>query len=68
MVPVGGLEPPRSKATDFESVVYTNFTIPAFYAIQRLVVGMGGIIPMLVLLAIAKVIISLNRSAKAFDC
>ncbi len=26
MVPVGGLEPPRPKATDFESVVYTNFT------------------------------------------
>ncbi len=30
MVPVGGLEPPRPKATDFESVVYTNFTTPAF--------------------------------------
>ena len=29
MVPVGGLQPPRPKATDFESVVYTNFTIPA---------------------------------------
>ncbi len=29
MVPVGGLEPPRPKATDFESVVYTNFTTPA---------------------------------------
>ena len=26
MVPVGGLEPPRIAATDFESVVYTNFT------------------------------------------
>jgi hypothetical protein len=26
MVPVGGLEPPRLAATDFESVVYTNFT------------------------------------------
>ncbi len=26
MVAVGGLEPPRPKATDFESVVYTNFT------------------------------------------
>lgn len=31
VVPVGGLEPPRSKATDFESVVYTNFTTPASY-------------------------------------
>ena len=29
VVPVGGLEPPRPKATDFESVVYTNFTTPA---------------------------------------
>gem|GEM_PF-1536830 len=29
LVPVGGLEPPRPKATDFESVVYTNFTTPA---------------------------------------
>ena len=29
MVPVGGLEPPRIAATDFESVVYTNFTTPA---------------------------------------
>lgn len=33
MVPVGGLEPPRPKATDFESVVYTNFTIPALSAL-----------------------------------
>ena len=30
MVPEGGLEPPRSKATDFESVVSTNFTTLAF--------------------------------------
>ena len=29
VVPVGGLEPPRREATDFESVVYTNFTTPA---------------------------------------
>lgn len=29
MVPVGGVEPPRLSATDFESVVYTNFTTPA---------------------------------------
>ena len=29
VVPVGGLEPPRLAATDFESVVYTNFTTPA---------------------------------------
>ncbi len=29
MVPVGGLEPPLPKETDFESVVYTNFTTPA---------------------------------------
>ena len=28
VVAVGGLEPPRPKATDFESVVYTNFTTP----------------------------------------
>lgn len=33
MVPVGGLEPPRPKATDFESVVYTNFTTPASWGI-----------------------------------
>ena len=26
MVALGGVEPPRPKATDFESVVYTNFT------------------------------------------
>ena len=25
MVPVGGLEPPRREATDFESVMSTNF-------------------------------------------
>ena len=31
VVPVGGLEPPRPKATDFESVVYTNFTTPALH-------------------------------------
>ena len=30
MVPVGGLEPPRIAATDFESVVSTNSTTPAF--------------------------------------
>jgi hypothetical protein len=29
MVPVGGLEPPRIAATDFESVVSTNSTTPA---------------------------------------
>ena len=29
VVPVGGLEPPRREATDFESVVYANFTTPA---------------------------------------
>lgn len=29
MVPEDGLEPSRSKATDFESVVYTNSTTPA---------------------------------------
>ena len=28
MVAVGGLEPPRPKAPDFESGVYTNFTTP----------------------------------------
>lgn len=28
VVAVGGLEPPRPKAPDFESGVYTNFTIP----------------------------------------
>jgi hypothetical protein len=31
MVPVGGLEPPRPKATDFESVMSTNSIIPAFH-------------------------------------
>ena len=29
MVPVGGLEPPRPKATDFESVMSTNSITPA---------------------------------------
>ena len=29
LVPEDGLEPSRSKATDFESVVYTNFTTRA---------------------------------------
>jgi hypothetical protein len=33
VVPVGGLEPPRLAATDFESVVYTNFTTPALITI-----------------------------------
>ncbi len=33
MVPVGGLEPPLLSETDFESVVYTNFTIPALSAL-----------------------------------
>ncbi len=36
MVPVGGLEPPRPKATDFESVVYTNFTTPASMGLSPL--------------------------------
>lgn len=39
MVPVGGLEPPRPKATDFESVVYTNFTTPASLGYRPLMVG-----------------------------
>ncbi|EAS73919.1 hypothetical protein V12G01_14134 [Vibrio alginolyticus 12G01] len=39
MVPVGGLEPPRPKATDFESVVYTNFTTPASLGYCPLMVG-----------------------------
>ena len=30
MVPVGGLEPPRPKATDFESVMSTNSITLAF--------------------------------------
>jgi hypothetical protein len=29
LVPEDGLEPSRSKATDFESVMYTNFTTRA---------------------------------------
>jgi hypothetical protein len=39
MVPKVGLEPTRSKATDFESVVYTNFTTradAAYYTYTRL--------------------------------
>lgn len=44
MVPVGGLEPPRPKATDFESVVYTNFTIPALS--WGIALSMFGIIRM----------------------
>ncbi len=39
MVPVGGLEPPRPKATDFESVVYTNFTTPASLSLCPLMRG-----------------------------
>ena len=39
MVPVGGLEPPRPKATDFESVVYTNFTTPASRTSRPLMFG-----------------------------
>ncbi|WP_229653399.1 hypothetical protein, partial [Vibrio parahaemolyticus] len=31
--------PPRPKATDFESVVYTNFTTPAFLGYCPLMVG-----------------------------
>lgn len=44
LVPVGGLEPPRPKATDFESVVYTNFTIPALS--WGIALSMSGIIRM----------------------
>lgn len=31
MVPVGGLEPPLPKETDFESVMSTNSITPAFH-------------------------------------
>lgn len=34
VVAVGGLEPPRPKATDFESVVYTNFTTPPLFSLN----------------------------------
>ena len=33
LVPVPGLEPGRREATDFESVVYTNFTTPALISL-----------------------------------
>lgn len=47
MVPVGGLEPPLPKQLDFESNVYTNFTIPAWMransnVICLLAVGLRG--------------------------
>jgi hypothetical protein len=35
MVPVGGLEPPRIAATDFESVVSTNSTTPALNCVSN---------------------------------
>ena len=36
MVPVVGLEPTRIAATDFESVVYTNFTTLALLVVSTL--------------------------------
>ena len=38
MVALGGLEPPRLSAGDFESPVYTNFTTAPYFekAIQQL--------------------------------
>jgi hypothetical protein len=47
MVPVGGLEPPLLAQMDFESIVYTNFTTPAWKransnAIWLFVVGLRG--------------------------
>jgi hypothetical protein len=36
LVPVGGLEPPHPKATDFESVVSTNSTILALKKVKRI--------------------------------
>ena len=36
LVPVGGLEPPHPKATDFESVVSTNSTILAFKKVMHI--------------------------------
>ncbi len=36
LVPVGGLEPPHPKATDFESVVSTNSTILALKKVRRI--------------------------------
>ena len=44
MVPVGGLEPPRLATTDFESVVYTNFTTPATQLLQTKLLEVAGII------------------------
>lgn len=37
MVPVGGLEPPRIAATDFESVVSTNSTTLAWKLWLRII-------------------------------
>ena len=37
MVPVGGLEPPRLSATDFESVVSTNSTTLAWKLWLRII-------------------------------
>ena len=34
MVAVAGLEPARREATDFESVVYTNFTTPPICSVH----------------------------------
>ncbi len=36
LVPVGGLEPPHPKATDFESVVSTNSTTLALKKVRRI--------------------------------
>ena len=36
LVPEVGLEPTLPKETDFESVVYTNFTTRAFILIKRM--------------------------------
>ena len=36
LVPVGGLEPPRLSATDFESVVSTNSTTLALKKVRRI--------------------------------
>ncbi len=39
---MGGLEPPRPKATDFESVVYTNFTTLALLYLREKEISLEG--------------------------
>ncbi len=43
MVPVGGLEPPRREAGDFESPMSTNSITPALHLAKRIITRLGGV-------------------------